>query len=68
MIVVEDPPGTLSPEMEAMREVVMILQETNIESGACSPQFSLYICNTIMTFSLTFFCPFDDDPGVCIGV
>ncbi|CAM9732064.1 unnamed protein product, partial [Sphacelaria rigidula] len=33
VIVVEDPPGTLSPEMKAMREVVMILQETNIESG-----------------------------------
>ncbi|CAB1097314.1 unnamed protein product [Ectocarpus sp. CCAP 1310/34] len=32
-IVVEDPEGSLPPEIEAMREVVMVLQETNIESG-----------------------------------
>lgn len=30
---VEDPEGTLPSELEAMREVVMVLQETNIESG-----------------------------------
>ncbi|CAM9933337.1 unnamed protein product, partial [Ectocarpus fasciculatus] len=33
-IVVEDPKGSLPPEIEAMREVVMVLQETNIESGS----------------------------------
>lgn len=32
-IIVEDPESTLPPEVEAMREVVMVLQETNIESG-----------------------------------
>lgn len=32
-IVVEDPEGSLPRELEAMREVVMVLQETNIESG-----------------------------------
>lgn len=32
-IIVEDPEGSLPPEVEAMREVVMVLQETNIESG-----------------------------------
>ncbi|CAN0196867.1 unnamed protein product, partial [Scytosiphon promiscuus] len=33
-IIVEDPEGSLPPEVEAMREIVMVLQETNIESGA----------------------------------
>ncbi|CAN0345557.1 unnamed protein product, partial [Hapterophycus canaliculatus] len=33
-IIVEDPEGSLPPEVEAMREVVMLLQETNIESGS----------------------------------
>eukprot|EP00903_Cladosiphon_okamuranus_P017466 g16088.t1 len=33
-IIVEDAEGSLPPEVEAMREVVMVLQETNIESGA----------------------------------
>lgn len=32
-IIVEDPEGSRPPEIEAMREVVMVLQETNIESG-----------------------------------
>lgn len=32
-IIVEDPEGSLPPEVEPMREVVMVLQETNIESG-----------------------------------
>lgn len=32
-IIVEDPEGSLPPEVEAMRELVMVLQETNIESG-----------------------------------
>lgn len=32
-IVVEDPEGSLPSEVEQMREVVMVLQETNIESG-----------------------------------
>ncbi|CAN0524552.1 unnamed protein product, partial [Ectocarpus sp. 12 AP-2014] len=32
-LVVEDPEGSLPPEIEAMREIVMVLQETNIESG-----------------------------------
>lgn len=32
-IVVEDPEGSLPPEIEQMREVLMVLQETNIESG-----------------------------------
>lgn len=32
-IVVEDPEGSLPPEVEAMREVIAVLQETNIESG-----------------------------------
>ena len=31
---VEDPEGSLPEELEAMREIVMVLQETNIESGA----------------------------------
>lgn len=33
VLVVEDPPGTLPVELEAMREVVMVVQETNVESG-----------------------------------
>eukprot|EP00752_Nemacystus_decipiens_P013464 g11926.t1 len=33
-IIVEDPEASLPPEVEAMRELVMVLQETNIESGA----------------------------------
>lgn len=32
-IVVEDPEGSLPPAWEAMREVVMVMQETNLESG-----------------------------------
>lgn len=32
-IIVEDPEGSLPPEVEPMKEVVMVLQETNIESG-----------------------------------
>lgn len=32
-IIVEDPEGSLPPEVEPMREVIAVLQETNIESG-----------------------------------
>lgn len=47
-IIVEDPPGSLSPAMEAMREIVMVLQETNIQSGegnsvSCSLAFATSI-------------------------
>ncbi|CAM9340847.1 unnamed protein product, partial [Pylaiella littoralis] len=33
-IIVEDPEGSLPPEVEPMREVIAVLQETNIESGS----------------------------------
>lgn len=42
VIVVTDPPGTLSDSMKAMREVVMVLQETNLESGE-SAEFSPFV-------------------------
>lgn len=45
---VEDPEGSLPEELEVMREVVMVLQETNIESGARGKR------GVVLTFLLLF--------------
>lgn len=42
-IVVEDPEGSLPPELEVMREVVMVLQETNLESGKSGVYIHAYV-------------------------
>lgn len=45
-IVVEDPEGSLPAEVEAMRELVLVLQETNIESGEEEAVGSIFVGST----------------------
>lgn len=50
VVVVEDPPGTVPVELEAMREVVMVIQETNVESGespVCVSGCDLLVTNRV---------------------